>query len=48
MKSGRKVVRIVFVIHRKDSDQERNQVLINQERRFHPKEIPGQLSFDAV
>jgi plasmid replication initiation protein len=48
MKTGRRVTRIIFAFHRKDSAVEHAQMLVNQERRFNPKQVPGQISLEDV
>jgi len=44
VKNGRKVSRIIFAFRKKDHPSEYSKMLESQYRRFHPNEIPGQMS----
>ena len=48
LKSGRKVSRIVFAFRQKESGDEQSEMIINQERRFHPKQVLGQISLEEL
>ncbi|MDR0819048.1 MAG: replication initiation protein [Oscillospiraceae bacterium] len=48
MKRGKKVTRIIFAFRRKDSAEEQAQMLVNQEHRFNPGQLPGQISMSNL